>query len=185
MKKLIVFFLLLSKFVTAQKANDVTTPLHALQPDYPVPYGAPKVESVKAVLDRVYNYLDRTTPMGFVDRNTGNSVSLASVDTNSVVKRGDFRLTSYEWGVTYSGMLEAGAATGDPRFSDYTRKRVDFIVSALPAFKKMYQQYPKANNPFRQPIAPHALDDAGAMCAAMIKTLRSGGNTNIRPLVDH
>src|SRR4030095_2065579 len=125
MKKLFVIILLLSKLASAQKANDVTTPLHALQPDYPVPYGAPKIEMVKAVLDRLYNYLDRTTPIGFVDRNTGGEVSLNSIDTNTIVKRGDFRLTSYEWGVTYGGMLEASAATGDQKFSDYTKKRVD------------------------------------------------------------
>src|SRR4030095_2608174 len=58
-------------------------------------------------------------------------------------------------------------------------------MSSLPAFRKLYQQYPNASNPFRQPIAPHALDDAGAVCAAMIKTLRNGGNPNIRPLVDN
>lgn len=184
MKKLLICFLILSKLTTAQKANDVTTPLHLMQPDYPVPYGAPKHEAVKAVLDRVFNYLDATTPMGFVNRKTGDEVSLNAVDTNTIVKPGDYRLTSYEWGVTYSGMLEAGAATGDQRYIDYTKKRVDFIVAALPAFTKLYQQYPKGNNPFRQPIAPHALDDAGAVCAAMIKSMRSGGNETARPLID-
>jgi unsaturated rhamnogalacturonyl hydrolase len=185
MKKLLVFILLLSKLAGAQKANDVTAPLHALQPDYPVPYGAPKAEGVKSVLDRVFNYLDRTTPIGLVNRNTGNEVSLNSIDTNTILKKGDFRLTSYEWGVAYGGMLEAGAATGDQKFADYTKKRVDFIISSLPAFTKLYQQFPNAGNPFRQPIAPHALDDAGAMCSAMIKTLRNGGSPNIRPLVDN
>ena len=184
MKKILVCFVLTSQVAMAQKANDVTTPLHALQPDYPVPYGAPKVETVKGVLDKIYNYLDKVTPVGYVNRNTGNDVLLNSIDTNTIVKRGDFRLTSYEWGVTYSGMLEAAAATGDKKFSDYTKSRVEFIVSSLPAFTKLYQQYPKSGNPFRQPIAPHALDDAGAMCAAMIKALRGGANANIRSLVD-
>ncbi|MGB8195150.1 MAG: glycoside hydrolase family 88 protein [Chitinophagaceae bacterium] len=185
MKKLLLSFFLLSKLATAQKGNDVTTPLHALQPDYPVPYGAPKAEAVKAVLDRVYSYLDRTTPMGFVNRNTGNEVSLSSIDTNTIVKPGDFRLTSYEWGVTYSGMLLAGEATGDKKFTDYTKSRVEFIANSVPAFKALYGKYPKGSNPFRQPIAPHALDDAGAVCAAMIKTLRAGSSANIRPMVDN
>jgi hypothetical protein len=35
------------------KANDVTTPLHLLKPDYKVPYGAPSADSVKKVLDKV------------------------------------------------------------------------------------------------------------------------------------
>jgi hypothetical protein len=86
--------------------------LHLLQPAYDVPYGAPKVEAVKATLDRVFTYLNAATPMGFVNRTTGNAVQLNAVDTNTIVTQGDFRLTSYEWGVTYSGMLEAGGATG-------------------------------------------------------------------------
>ena len=184
MKKVFLSFLVLSKFVVAQKGNDVTTPLHLLQPAYDVPYGAPKVEAVKATLDRVYNYLDATTPIGFVNRRTGDAVAINAIDTNTIVKQGDFRLTSYEWGVTYSGMLEAGAATGDAKYTDYTKKRVDFVVSSLPAFASLYQQYPKSTNPFRQPIAPHALDDAGAVCAAMIKTLHKGGNANLRPQID-
>ena len=185
MKRLTLISLLFLQVAHAQKANDVTAPLHAMKVDYPTPYGAPQPEAVKAVLDRVYNYLDTTTPIGLVNRKTGEAVSPNAVDTNTVVKQGDFRLTSYEWGVTYSGMLEASAATGDPRYADYTKKRVDFIVASLPAFTKLYQQYPKGSNPFRQPIAPHALDDAGAVCAAMIKTLRNGGNLSIRPLVNH
>jgi rhamnogalacturonyl hydrolase YesR len=81
-------------------------------------------------------------------------------------------------------MLLATEATGDNRYADYTKDRVQFIADAVPAFRTLYQKYPKANNPFRQPVAPHALDDAGAVCAAMIKTLRAGGKGNIRPLVD-
>src|ERR1700750_3333088 len=157
MKKLLVCSLLLCKLAAAQK-NDVTAPLHLMKPDYPVPYSVPKPEEVKAVLDKVYDYLDRTTPMGFVNKSTGNEVALNAIDTNTIIKPGDFRLTSYEWGVTYSGMLEAGAATGDQNFKDYTKKRVQFIFSSLPAFTKLYEQYPKAGNPFRQPVAPHALD---------------------------
>ena len=41
--------LLLPGLEEAQKGNDVTAPWHALQPDYPVPYGAPKKEAVKPV----------------------------------------------------------------------------------------------------------------------------------------
>ena len=170
----------------AQRTNDVTTPLHLMRPDYPVPYGAPKVEDVKSVLDRVYHYLDSVTPAQFVNRRTGEAItSLNNIDTNVIVKPGDFRLTSYEWGVTYSGMLLAGEATGDKKFTNYTKSRVEFIANAVPAFKSLYNQYPKNSNPFRQPVAPHALDDAGAICASMIKALRSGANENLRPLINN
>lgn len=176
-------FLLVSSLCAAQKGNDVTAPLHAMKVDYPVPYGAPSVQSVKSVIDKIFNYLDATTPTGFINKKTNAEVLINAIDTNTIVKPGDFRLTSYEWGVTYSGMLEASAATGDAKYADYTKKRIDFIITSLPAFTKLYQQYPKSSNPFRQPIAPHALDDAGAVCAAMIKTLRSDGNAAILPQV--
>src|SRR5215217_7556681 len=182
-KILPVFFAVTT--VHAQKGNDVTTPLHALKVDYPVPYGAPTTQNVKGVLDRIYNYLDTATPLGFVDKQTGQTISIQQIDTNTIIKPGNFRLTSYEWGVTYSGMLEAGAATGDSRFTDYSKKRLEFIATSLQPFTKLYNQFPKSNNPFRQPIAPHALDDAGAVCAAMIKALQNGGSTSLRPLVAH
>jgi unsaturated rhamnogalacturonyl hydrolase len=177
--------LAISQTSSTAKANDVTTPLHLMKPDYPIPYGTPTVESVTQVLNKVYNYLDAVTPAQFVDKRTGKAVTnLANVDTNVILKQGDFRLTSYEWGVTYSGMLAATEATGDPKFANYTKQRVQFIADAVPAFKSLYQKYPLATNPLRQPVAPHALDDAGAVCAAMIKTLRAGGSASIRPLVD-
>jgi uncharacterized membrane protein len=81
--------------------NDVTTPLHAMKVDYPVPYEAPAKENVKAVLDRIFYYLDATTPAQMMNKQSGEIVNgIDQLDTNTVVKQGDFRLTSYEWGVT-------------------------------------------------------------------------------------
>ena len=172
--------------VAAQKQNDVVTPLHALQPDYPIPYSVPTKESVKKVLDRVYTYLDAVTPMQFASSKTDQVFDkIDKPDTNMIFRQGDFRLTSYEWGVTYSGMLLAGEATGDKRYSDYTNQRMNFIAGAVPAFRSLYQQYPKNSNPLRQPVAPHALDDAGAMCAAMIKTYRLSKDQVLKPVIDN
>ena len=181
-----LFLLAISVSAIAQKQNDVVTPLHALQPDYPVPYTVPTKESVKKVLDRIYTYLDATTPAQFVDR-TNNKVfdKVAHPDTNIIFKQGDFRLTSYEWGVTYSGMLLAGEVTGDNRYTNYTNQRMNFIAASVPAFRSLYEQYPKSSNPLRQPVAPHALDDAGAMCAAMIKTYRLNNDKVLKPVIDN
>ena len=44
--------------------------------------------------------------------------------------------------------------------------------------------YSGENYPFRQPIDPHALDDAGAMCAAMIKATTSGINSDLKPQIN-
>ena len=174
-----------SNMFAQAKANDVTTPLHLLQPDYKIPYGAPPVDSVKKVLKRVFNYLDAVTPAQFVNKGTQEPVNnLATVDTNTILKAADFRLTSYEWGVTYAGMLLAGEATGDTAYTHYTKERIHFIADALPVFQALYQKYPKASNPLRQPVAPHALDDCGAVCAAAIKTMRLGADTKLRTLID-
>ncbi|MEI6945854.1 glycoside hydrolase family 88 protein [Paraflavisolibacter sp. H34] len=167
------------------KPNDVTAPLHLLQPDYPVPYKIPTTAAVKSVLDRVFTYLDAVTPAAFVHKKTGAAVTnLSNVDTNVAIKQGDFRLTSYEWGVTYMGMLEIGEATGDNRYTAYSKDRLGFIANAVPAFRTLYKKQPLSTNPLRQPVAPHALDDGGAICAAMIKTLRAGGSPALRPQID-
>jgi unsaturated rhamnogalacturonyl hydrolase len=182
----LTFLLLLSSlFTAAQKANDVNAPLHAMQPAYTVPYGVPSTAQVKATMDRVFAYLDTVTPAQFVNRKSMAAFPLtSSPDTNVVFKQGDFRLTSYEWGVTYAGMTRAGEITGDERYTSYTKERLNLLAAAIPSFKKLYGQFPKPSNPLRQPVAPHALDDAGAMCAAMIKEFRRSNEQSLRPVID-
>jgi unsaturated rhamnogalacturonyl hydrolase len=186
----ILFALFINLAGSAQQrtGNDVTTPLHMLKPDYAVPYGAMTSADIKKVLDRVFNYLDDVTPPQMINKNTGEPVTdIANLDTSTTLKQGDFRLTSYEWGVTYSAMLTAGEATGDQRYTDYVKKRFTFLADWIPAVKKLVdaKSYRNNNYPFRQPIEPRALDDAGAVCAAMIKAQRAGINTNLRPLIDN
>ena len=171
---------------TAQKQNDVTTPLHAMQPDYPVPYVIPAKADVKKVLDRIYNYLDTVTPPVMINKKTGAVLNdPAQLDTNSAVKQGDFRLTSYEWGVTYAAMLRAAETTGDKRYATYVKDRFDFLSKWIPAVKAKFPvEYIRSQRFLHQPIDPHALDDAGAVCAAMIKAQRAGINDGLRPQID-
>lgn len=178
--------LLIATAASSQKTTDVTTPLHAMQPDYPVAYVIPTTANVKTVLDRVYHYLDSVTPPQFIDRRNGSLVTdITKPDTNIILKPGDFRLTSYEWGVVYSAMLQATEATGDNNYAAYTQKRMELMTQAAPGFKTLYQQFPRNNNPLRQMINPKALDDAGAMCAAMIKLFRKTNNAALRPVIDN
>jgi unsaturated rhamnogalacturonyl hydrolase len=179
-----------SKVVAQQKPsekNDVTAPLHALQPDYPVPYKVPTQQEIKSFLDRVYNYLDAVTPARMLNKATGKEVTDArSLDTNTFIEQKDFRLTSYEWGVTYSGMLRAADTTGDKKYENYVSTRFDFLAKWVPAVKEKFPlDYIRKKNLFVQPVHPGALDDAGAVCAAMIKALRNGDKSNLRPLVDN
>ena len=167
--------------------NDVTTPLHLMKPDYLVPYGAPAKENVKAVLDRVFNYLDAATPAQMINKQTGEVINeVDKLDTNTVIKPGDFRLTSYEWGVTYSAMQRTAETTGDSKYSDYVKTRFDFLSKWVPAVKQKFPlAYIQSKRLFNQPIDPHALDDAGAVCASMIKAQRNGLANNLRPMIDN
>lgn len=173
--------------ISAAAQTDATTPLHLLKPDYPVPYGIPEKTKVMADLERVRAYLDLSTPIGFVNEKTGEAVTdYSKIDANTILKRGDFRIVSYEWGVTYAGMLLAAEATGDQRYREYVATRLAFLGDASASFTKPTAHYQdwEARMPLRNLVNPRTLDDTGAMTAAMIKALRSGIKADVRPLVD-
>ena len=166
--------------------TDSNTPLHALQPDYPVPYGTLKIEQIKAVLDRVYTYLNEVTPMKIMDETTGKEIKdLSTFNEKSGFVSGDFRLISYEWGVTYAGMLHTGEVTGDSRFTAYTADRLNFIADVVSSYKHNTENTHVGITPVRSVLEPHALDDAGSMCAAMIKAHRVGLGGDLRPMIDN
>jgi len=166
--------------------TDSNTPLHLLQADYPVPYGPPSVETVTEVLHRVLAYLDAATPARIVSSRTGQEITDTSrLGDDAVIERGDFRLISYEWGVTYTGMLLAGETTGDPGFTEYTARRLRLIADLALHYRARLQAEPQLRTPLRSVLDPRALDDAGSMCAAMIKASRAGIRAELRPLVDN
>ena len=145
--------------------NDATTPLHLMKPAYKYNYGVPDRKDVKASIDRVLNYLDKTT--------------FAELDeTGKHLRKGDFRLTSYEWGVTYSAMLRAGETTGDERYTKYAIDRMNFLCEQAPRFIKMKEKGEKIDNLMEQVVSPDALDDCGAICCAMLKAKDVKGKKN-------
>jgi len=168
-------------------ANDVTTPLHLMKPDYPVPYGATTENEIKEVLDRINLYLNAVTPPQLADGKSGKVIAdLSNAGSTAVFKPGDFRLISYEWGVTYTGMLLATETTGDKKFSDYTVKRVNFIADVASRYRDVYEKDHKAVSPVKSVLEPRALDDAGAICAAMIKATHAGGmKADVRQVIDN
>lgn len=191
-----ISFLFIATFLVAHtafaqrnetKANDSNTPLHLLQPDYPVPYGKVEIADVTKVLNRIHGYLDGVTPPNFMNSKTGEKLTdLSKIDSNTVLQKGDFRLVSYEWGVTYGAMLLATEATGDARFKNYADVRLQFLADAAPYFKKTATEHEDwgSKTPLRNLILPRALDDCGAMCAAMIKATRAGSKADFRPMID-
>jgi unsaturated rhamnogalacturonyl hydrolase len=166
--------------------TDTNTPLHALQPDYKIPYGITKPEDIKKVMDRVRDYLDAVTPPVIVNSKTGAVINdYKKPVRDAVLKPGDFRLSSYEWGVVYGAMLLAGTSTGDKRYTDYTAARIKFLGEATEYFKSYAKAFPGAANPLRNILDPRALDDAGSLCAAMIKSERARIQPSLRPVIDN
>jgi unsaturated rhamnogalacturonyl hydrolase len=167
------------------KINDSNTPLHALQPDYPIPYGPPEKDKILDVLNRVLNYLDSSTPAIMVDKKTNKPFSDNSVlSADAVFQPGVFRLISYEWGVTYGAMISAADVTGNSDFKDYTLKRMKLIARVADYFSKSKGTNPEAT-PVRSVLDPHSLDDSGSMCAAMIKAYQVSKDKTLRPLIDN
>jgi len=151
--------------------NDMNTPLHLLQPDYNVPYGVPTKAEVKEDLDRVLKFVSAETPMG--------------VEENGMLKRGSFRLASYEWGVTYSAMLKAGETTGDEAYTKYTTERHSFLAEQAPKWRKVKEEGGRIDPQMSQVVNPHVLDDAGAVCVSMIRSQYAHPELQLRDLIDN
>lgn len=182
-----IFMLISTGWCKAQEpVNDVTTPLHLLQPEYPTPYGIPSVEEIVTTLDRVYDYLESESASKLVDSKSNIEITdLKKLNENTIFEPGAFRLTSYEWGVTYAGMTQITEATGDEKYADYTNKRLKLMADMAPFYWKKYEKNPAYPSPIRQSLQPHALDDAGAICAAMIKAQRAGLDADLQPLINN
>jgi unsaturated rhamnogalacturonyl hydrolase len=171
---------------TPAKVTDSNTALHLLPPDYPVPYGPMKTEDIMVVLNRIFAYIDASTPAKVIDRQSKNEISdFTKLNSNTIFEPGVFRLISYEWGVLYGAMLLVGQTTGDPKFKEYTIKRMNLISDVVQYYKSVPAAGQQANNPVRSVLDPRALDDAGSMCAAMIKTLNAGGRPALRSYIDN
>ena len=173
--------------LTAQQpVNDNNTPLHLMRPEYKTSYGIPKEATVKQTIDRVLHYIEQETPAVLEDRSTKREVSqLSQINENTQLRQGGFRLTSYEWGVTYSAALAAYQATGDVAYRDYVFNRHKLLANIVPTYKKLLAQNKRIDGNIRRVIDPHALDDAGAVCASMIKALLLDKTLPLRPLVDN
>ncbi|PTX94292.1 glycoside hydrolase family 88 protein [Opitutus sp. ER46] len=178
----------------AQPAASVAPTVPALrrfEPAYPVRYAPMPVPEIRQVMERVHGYLDGVTPAQLIDAKTRQPVDLAAANPNAVIAPGDFLLVTYEWGVTYAGMLLASEVTADGRYADYAATRLKFIADAAPRFRAQLAALPenareRMRVPFRSVNAPHTLDDSGAMAAAFIKAARAGHHPEaFRPVIDN
>lgn len=188
----------------AQSApHQVTTPPQSdpgvysgrLKVDYPTPYEPASAEEIRKVLERVHAYVDGAAPVSVLDAATGEPVpDLDKLPREISLARTDFLIATYEWGVTYAGMLLTAQITGDARYRDYTDTRVTAIAKLAAHMRASLPRettaatYPRPAHglPLRMVLLPRALDDSGAMCAALIKAERAGlGEKRLRPWIDN
>lgn len=196
-------WLLLSFLASSAFAQSTPTQIHTapqvnpgvysgrLQPDYPTPYEPATEQSVQATLQRVYAYLEEASPVRVVDGATGAVVSdLKKLPAQVALDRTDLLIVTYEWGVTYAGMLLAADVTKDARYQEYTQHRLASIAALAAHAKKHLAadgSVPKAEHgiSMRSILKPRSLDESGAMCAAMIKAHRAGAGKDLRPWIDN
>ena len=140
---------------------------------YPVPYKMPTVPEITDALQRVRGYLESVTPTRIVDKKSGQEITdLAKPVADAVMEQShpDFGIMVYEMGVVHSGMIRAAQATGDKRFTDLTARHFKFFQDTLPYFRAQEDAFKlERKNSFSRFLDPRALDDAGSMCAAMMR----------------
>lgn len=146
-----------------EEINDSTTPLHLLQPDYKTPYGQLNPDSVKADIDRVFDYIESVTPAKMTD---------------GKVNQGTYRLTSYEWAVMYDALLDAAKITGDRKYADYVSSRIRFLAEEAEKAGDVSE-----DGQLRQVKDPRTLDDAGAMAGAWMRAAMADSTLKIEPYI--
>ncbi|WP_129643107.1 glycoside hydrolase family 88/105 protein [Peristeroidobacter agariperforans] len=162
-----------------------------LTPNYPTPYQPATTQSIEATLQRVHAYLEQAAPLRVVDGATGTEVTnLKKLPDLAALDRTDLLILTYEWGVTYSGMLLAADVTNDARYRKYTHERLAGIATLAAHTKKHLAadgSVPTVAHgmSLRSIVKPRSLDDSGSMCAAMIKAHRAGLGNDLRPWIDN
>jgi rhamnogalacturonyl hydrolase YesR len=165
-----------------------------LKVDYPTPYEPATAPEIRATLERVHGFLEQASPVQVLNGDTGEPASIKQLPEHVALARTDLQILTYEWGVTYAGMLLAAQATGDTRYREYTQQRVSAIATLaaqakknpLPQVPDPENQRPKHGIGLRSIVAPRSLDESGAMCAALIKAHLAGlGDGKLRPWIDN
>jgi len=78
--------------------------------------------------------------------------------------------------------------TGDKSYVRYVKDRHEFIAQWAGVFRDKLNKGEMTLNaefPLRQPVAPHALDDGGAVAASMIKAEMLGHATGLKGQINH
>jgi len=153
----------------------------------------PTINSIRVVMNRVHGYLLTAAPLRPVDATTGAAVSLDSMPQNVALGPTAIRIDSYQWGVTYAGMLQASQFTGDLRFHSYVRTNLMGLARMAGHMRANYPDATVDNFPpalsstysLRRVLFPRIPDEAGAQCSAWIKARLAGiASARLPPWID-
>ncbi len=155
---------------------------------YPIPYKKPVVAEVTAQLQAIRAFMDRATPTRIVSKRTGQPITdLKKPSADAVFEKsaGDYGIQVYEMGVVHSGLLKAAQVTKDPGFTAMTRRHFAFFAETLPYFRAQEQQFKlERGNSFSRFLDPRSLDDAGSMCAALMRARAAKVGPDLKPMID-
>lgn len=142
--------------------------------------------SARQTLDRIYDYLNSCTPAAVLDAEGKTITDYSKIDEKSTLQKGDFGICTYEWGVTYSGMLALSEFTGESKYADYAFERLKLLGDIYPHVRDYYNATGYAMK-LKYLASPKWLDDCGAMTAAMIKATIAdpSRSRDFRPLLDN
>ena len=155
---------------------------------YPIPYKKPVVSEVTAQLQAIRAFMDRATPTRIVSKRTGQPITdLKKPSADAVFEKsaGDYGIQVYEMGVVHSGLLKAAQVTKDSGFTAMTRRHFAFFAETLPYFRAQEQQFKlERANSFSRFLDPRSLDDAGSMCAALMRARAAKVGPDLKPMID-
>jgi len=155
------------------------------QPSLPpgVDYIVPTEAQVKSTLDRVRDYFVRSTHYRIVNTKTGQPIT----DLTAAVREAgveEFNDWDYPIGVALAGMLHVFQETGDASYRDYTLKNFDFIFDHLDYFRRQAAQFGPQARGYRRLLEMAALDDCGAIGAALLKAYALKPDPRYRSTID-
>lgn len=152
-----------------------------------VDYTLPAEADVKAVLDRIREHFERSTPYTVIDTETGAPITDLSKPRKSAgidARRGEFIDWTYSMGVVLAGMIQATEVTGDPRFAAYTQRNFDFIFDHLPYFRAQAKEFGPQKDGYRRLIDMRELDDCGSIGAALVQAYARKKDPRYREGID-
>ena len=149
-----------------------------------VDYVLPTEAEIKATLDRVRDYFVRDTSYRIVDTATGRPITDFAAPIKTAAIESQLNDWDYPIGVALAGMLHVADVTGDASYSAYTFKNFDFIFDHVDYFRRQAAQFGPQPLGYRRLLNFAALDDCGAIGAALIKAYSHKPDPRYRSTID-